>query len=283
MTIALSGGHGFIGNWLAESFKADGQPVVYIERDLDPIQLEEALKKIAPDYIFHLSAYGNHYDQKDTDQIIATNILKTYLILKATKDIPYKAFINFGSSSEYGKKNRPMNEIDLPETDTFYGASKLAGTYLCRAFARQYNKPIVTIRPFSVYGSGEAEFRFIPKVIKHLQSGEEMELAEEPTHDWIYIEDFINAVMLVAKKVELLSGLAVNIGTGICSTNLEVVKELENISGHKLNYKKVKGREYDTTKWVARNDLLKSLGWRQKYFLVDGLKATYKAGLGLVS
>src|SRR3990167_11074036 len=108
MTIAISGLSGFIGKWLSSAFKTEGHSVAIIDRDFDPLVLEVTLKKLNPEFIFHLSAYGNHASQTDTDQIIATNIIKTYLFLKATKDIPYKAFINFGSSSEYGQKNRSM-------------------------------------------------------------------------------------------------------------------------------------------------------------------------------
>ena len=39
--------------------------------------------------------------------------------------IPYKLFVNTGSSSEYGFKQKPMQEDDLPEPNSYYAVAKL--------------------------------------------------------------------------------------------------------------------------------------------------------------
>jgi nucleoside-diphosphate-sugar epimerase len=156
-------------------------------------------------------------------------------------------FYNFSSSS-----------VTL-NTDTFYSATKLCAEHVCNAFAIKYNKSIRNIRPYSVYGEGEASFRFIPTVISKLHNGEEMMLDEYATHDWIYIEDFIDA---------LLNGYS-EIGTGIKTTNIEIVRTLEDISGKKLKYKPSKLRSYDNKNWVAKEGV-------KHISLEEGLLKTYK-------
>lgn len=278
MKALVSGGNGFIGKRLTEILIQQEYKVWNIDRETlgNPIELSKCVMDIKPDYIFHLAAYGNHYDQKDINEILATNILKTFFLLQATQAIDYKAFINVGSSSEYGKKKSTMHEDDCPETDTFYGATKVAATYLARAFAKQYNKPIVTIRPFSVYGPGESSARLIPSIIDALHNNKLFPLDPEPKHDWIYIDDLIDGILIAAHHAKELSGDVVNVGTGKQYTNLDVANMLEKISDKSLSIDYMNSlRNYDSTYWLASNSLLKFLGWTQKHTLKEGLKKTY--------
>lgn len=278
---AISGSNGFIGTHLVKRLRDDGHGVFPIPHDSlqNPIQLKPLLQQFPPDYVIHMAAYGNHSKQKDPTEMVNANILGTHNLLSSLQDIPIQGLINFGSSSEYGKKSKPMSENDVPGTDTFYGATKVASTYLCKAFAKVFRKNVVTVRPFSVYGPGEADFRFIPTMCKSLLTQEPTKLAMEPVHDWIYIDDFTDGVLRVIDNVEKLQGQIVNIGTGEQYSNVQVVNMLENISGKTLTYE-IFGmsdmRIFDTVSWVADNTKLKRLGWIQKHSLRDGLKSTFE-------
>ena len=235
----------------------------------------ESNKKIEGhyDYIFHLAAYGQHIDQRgDVDEIYNTNVMKLLKLLKASNHIKYKAFINIGTSSEYGNKTKSMKETDLLEPDFFYASSKAAGTLLCQTWSNIYNKPIVTIRPFSLYGGHEAKFRFIPKLMMAAVSGEKMEISDG-SHDWIFVTDFIEAMMVVVKNIKKLKGKIVNIGTGKQYTNWEVVEAVGKMT-NRLNVKKGKKRHNDMNKWVANIKLIKSLGWNPRFTLKKGLEET---------
>jgi len=218
-----------------------------------------------------LAAYGQHSQlQTDVDEIYNTNVIKTLKFLKATNKIKYKAFINIGTSSEYGFKKKPMKETDVLEPEMFYAASKAAGTLLCRVWGKQFNKPIVTVRPFSLYGPGEADFRFIPKLMRCLWRGEKFTL-NEGVHDWVYIDDFVDALILVARKISKIRGGVVNVGTGKQTSNMEILKIVQAMVNAPLNVDVVKGRYYDTSHWVADNKLIRSLGWKPKTNLRQGL------------
>lgn len=254
MKALISGMSGFIGTALKNRLESDGYDVVRLEPFLmtnelyvDLSYLIAFIKYHNPDYIFHLSAYGNHYDQVSENEIIGVNIVSTFNLLEVSKNIPYKKFYNFSTSS-----------VTLP-IQTFYSASKMSAELIVNVYKTQYNKPIVNIRPYSIYGIGEAEHRFIPQVIKHLLSGEEMIIDENAVHDWIYIDCFVNA---------LLDGYT-EIGTGIKTNNKEIVILLENISGKKLNYKSGRLRNYDNNNWVCPVGV-------PHISLVDGLTKTFK-------
>lgn len=255
-----------------ERLKSLGHSVVSIPR-LELIELTKLMQQEKPDYIFHLAAYGNMSHQTDIQEIFKANVLNTWNMLLASKDVNYKGFINFGSSSEYGTKDKPMSEKDLPEAFTFYGASKIAGTYLARTFKSQ--KPVVTVRPFSVYGPGEADFRFIPTIMRSMINMARIKVSPG-NHDWIYIDDFIDGVITVMQNAGKLD--IVNIGTGTQYSNfrvLEIAEKVANKQAH-YNYETEKLRLFDTDSWVADNSLLRSLGWQPKHTLEQGLQKTFE-------
>lgn len=276
-TAIVTGANGFIGSHLTKALQARSIEVIPLHHTdlLFPNTLQKQLKELQPAYIFHLAAYGNHGQQHDIDKTIQANILGTYHLLSASVGIPYKAFVNFGTSSEYGKKDAPMWEGSVLEPDTFYAATKAAATHLARVFAKQFDKPIVTIRPFSVYGPGEADWRFIPTVCKGIVTGKPIPVVRYPEHDWIYIDDFISGVLfaMTNPEVELL-----NIGTGKAYANDEILNTLSYIADKAIitNEDAYKEQPHHSSIWIADNWKLTKLGWRQTVKLEEGLKRTWE-------
>lgn len=260
---ALILGHGFISTHLEKRLKKEEVEVIVIS-DKD-IYNSKKPEYFDIDYIFRLSAYGNHYNQClyniDEWKMIEANIFNLFQLLDFSKEINYKAFINFSTSS-----------VNLP-VQTMYSATKHAGEHICQAFAKKYNKPIINIRPYSVFGTGEAQFRFIPMVIRCLETGESMPLDPNAVHDWILVDDFLDALFLILEKG---TETIYDIGNGMSFTNLEIVTILEEISGKKLDYKfNSKLRVYDSGNWQCDIRKLKKLGWFPKHSLREGLAKTY--------
>lgn len=274
-TALISGAHGFLGYHLAKALKELEIDVVALPRAelYDLNKLMSFVNKHEPDYIFAFHAYGNHGMQKEEDKTVMSNYFGTWNLLKATSFINYKAFINVGTSSCYGHKVNQMHETDSLEPDTFYAATKAGALYLARAYAKQYGKPIATVMPFSVYGEGEANWRFIPTAIKNIVQKTTMPFVSKPTHDWIYVSDFIDGVLAVVDSIDKVKGTTINIGTGTAFNNREVLTHLEIISGQTCtveeNYQE---QPHHSPLWIADNTKLKGLGWKQKISLHEGLK-----------
>ena len=87
-----------------------------------------------------------------------------------------------------------------------------------------------------------------------------MTLDESATHSWIFIDDLVKAVF--AGETEL--------GGGVKTSNIEIVRILEGISGKKLNYIPGKLRSYDTDDWTPPEGVCYTS-------LHDGLKQTYES------
>lgn len=240
-TAVISGSTGFIGSHLANTLRKKGIRVVPLSHELfdDPIKLRCFFEREKPDYIYHLAAYGNMAYQTEATQIFEANLLGTFMMLNQSKHIPYKAFINVSSSS-----------VILPY-QTMYSATKRGAEELCKAFVNEYGKQIVSIRPFSVYGPGEAAHRFIPTVFRSCLEGEALVLADG-SHDWIYIDEVVNVLLNARNFPPSFSGEALDAGTGTCTSNADVVRLIEKITGKKANIVAHKQlRQFDTNNWKA--------------------------------
>lgn len=268
MKCLITGVTGFIGRHLSTKLLALGHQVVELKWEQlykDP-SLQRFVKEVNPDYIYHLAAYGNKYDQQDEWKILKANVQALFKLLQATKNIDYRAFINFSSSST------------LLKYETFYSATKGAGERIVDAFVNKYGKNVVTVRPYSVYGPDDDPKHFIPVAIKAFKEDLELKVALGE-HDWIYIDDFIDGLLKVAKNIEKLKGRCVNIGTGVSSSNYAIISILRDIFQRRGKVHRAgKLREYDNQNWVADNKVLKSLGWKPEIDLEEGLERLVYGG-----
>lgn len=299
--VLLTGGAGFIGaNLIREliRLKYDVNLVLKESSDLwrtrevlnkvkvyhvdllNKKKLAKIVNKINPNFIIHLATYSNYRKQTDVEKIIDANIKGTLNLLLASKNINYKLFINTGSSSEYGIKNKPMNELTSLNPISFYAVTKASTTFLCQVFAKEYKKPIVTLRPFSVYGPYEEEKRFIPTIVKAVISNKPIKLTPgTQRRDFIYIKDLVDIYIKTLSYGKKLSGQILNIGTGIEYTNDEVVQTLFKVANKKVRIEKgaYPPRLWDNQHWVANISKTKTfLKWKPNNTLFEGLKKTYE-------
>ncbi len=264
MISLVTGSSGFIGKHLVTALKKRGDTVVTIPHQMliEPLELDAFMKATDPDYIFHLAAYGNMYNQKDIPQTFMSNLLGTFNLLQATMEIPYKSFINVSSSS-----------VLLPH-QTMYSATKRGAEELCRAYVDEFDKSIVTVRPFSVYGEGEADFRFIPTVFRSCMTGEMMDIVPDAVHDWIYIDDLISVLIDKAEDINEWRVEVFNAGTGKGHTNLEVMRAIEGITRKNCQYRFVGSlRSFDNKQWV--NDEANAA--TQAIDIYEGLQKYYES------
>ncbi len=277
MKYLISGASGFIGSNLRKYLEENGHSVKSIKREWfnDIETLTKECLTYNPDYIIHLASYGNMAWQTEEDEIVSTNILKTYLLLKVTKDIPYKLFVNVSTSSVYGERVDAMREDMALHGKSFYAVTKIAGEGLCTAFAKKYDKNIISIRPFSIFGEYEDERRFIPVVIKSIKENKSFKLDENACHDWVYVKDFIDALMAL---IETKNSGVYNIGTGVQRTNLQVVNTISELMNRKAIYESVGNLRSGDSRysWVADITQLKKINYKEKYGFEEGIKRTIK-------
>jgi nucleoside-diphosphate-sugar epimerase len=297
--VVITGATGFVGANLAERLVHDGHSVYLLLREgsqswriehllphlrpvvvnlLDRQGLKEALKPIRPDWIFHLAAYGAYAWQEDLDTALQTNFLGTINLVEACREIEFEAFINTGSSSEYGLKGYAPSEDDFLNPNSYYAVTKASATLFCGYIAQSFNLPIYTLRLYSVYGPYEDPRRLIPTLIlKGLERSLPPLVHPEVARDFIFTEDVNNACMLVASRASMLPfGSIYNVGTGRQTTLRDIVeltRKIFDISSEP-QWSTMEGRSWDTDIWVANNSKLRATGWKQEYEFEDGYSQT---------
>ena len=268
--VLITGIRGLIGSHLKIACEAQGYTVHGTTR-ADSIETTlNLLRQVSPSYIFHTAA-----ELVDESKMFCTNVSLTHAILHYCKNAKQslKRLVILGSSSEYGRKTEPMAEHMSLEPETIYEGTKAASTMLARSFSISYGIPILIIRPFTVYGPGEKPSKFIPLL---LALPDKIRLSEG-MHDYIYIDDFVRILLEIMSSCKSLFDI-VNIGTGKQTSNLEVVRTVERITGHIFYMEPAQGKPYDSSSWVCDTEYLRTTyGLTANITLEEGLKSTIRS------
>jgi nucleoside-diphosphate-sugar epimerase len=302
MRVLITGATGFIGANLAHFFVNEKTDVHILLREssntwrinsilsilnkhycdlTDREDIKKIISEIRPNIILHLAMYGGYPFQSDSLKMININYIGTINLLDACIEEGFDCFINTGSSSEYGIKEKPMKESDLLEPIDIYGASKSAATLYCQALAKKYNLPIFTLRLFSPYGYYEESTRLIPYLIVSMLKNQKIKISSPyAVRDFIFIEDVIDAfIKIIDKKDQIPAGTILNVGSGFDTKVIEVFETLKRVIGYQMDFY-LEGFPRDSDKlqvWRANTKKIqKILGWRPKYNLRDGLIKTIK-------
>lgn len=213
--------------------------------------------------VFFLSAYGNMADHTNERAIIRANITDLIHTLNSVSWENIESFVFISTSS-----------VKL-KFQTMYSRTKKAAEEILLAFMEKYNAPITIIRPFSVTGVGEQEAHLIPTLINSVLNDKVINLAPDPKHDFIDIDDVVAGILnLSANRARGIFEL----GTGNSYSNKDVLGIVEKQTGIKSNVTIVHGlRPYDNEDWVSTNFRSRNWGWTPDKTLEDSIKEMINA------
>ena len=297
--ILITGATGFVGSCFARSLADGTRPIGILTRgesnlwriqdivdrtqviraDLrDYSAVREGVKDFAPDVVYHFATFGGMRHELDEGKIVETNVLACANLLAALADRDYSAFINVGSSSEYGPKAQPMSENDKPEPTSGYGKSKLLATFMCQADAATRGRPNVTLRLFSPYGRYEDGRRLVPSVILSCLKGLAPELSSPASvRDFVYIDDVIEALGLAAARIDSVKGEIINIGSGQQTSVEEIASRVIGITdcACEARWKSRERGQDEPAAWSANIEKAERLlSWRPRHDIESGLRKT---------
>jgi polyisoprenyl-phosphate glycosyltransferase len=239
--------------------------------------LQQTIIKIKPQTVFNLSAYGAYPRQVDVEKIHLTNYIGTLNLLRAVSEYGCSAFVQAGTSSEYGTNCAGPKERSelIPNSD--YAVSKVGASYLIKYFGKIHNFPCVNLRIFSVYGPWEERDRFIPSIISHGLQGQYPNLVDRDiSRDFVYVDDCSNAFVKAALRAcRINPGESINVATGIKTT----IEDVANLSRKLFNIKEeprfssMPNRKWDLNEWYGDiEEAKKILGWQSVTSFEQGLR-----------
>ena len=232
-----------------------------------------------PNTIFHLASYGSYSFENNKDLIIQTNFNSSVNLVNLLNKKGISAFINAGSSSEYGLNCSGPSEESKCLPDSTYAISKLAFSEYLQYLGRIDKFPCLNLRLYSVYGNFEDPSRLIPSILKAGTQGKWIDLVDSKiSRDFVHVDDVCKAFIKSASIIKNFDyGDSINIGTGRCTT----IKELTKICNEIFDYKtqpvfgNMSNRNWDRSDWFANiSKANKVLGWSPQINLEEGLKQT---------
>lgn len=189
---------------LAQRLKLLRQGAKVLEGDVrDSDSLEKALHDHSPDVVIHLAAIpiartANNFPQ----EAVQININGTVNLLEAIRSVGgVKRFVFVSSSFVYGhfsknnaSEDHPLNPIDI------YGATKLSGEILTKAYWARFGVEYSIVRPSAVYGSGDANRRVVQKMVENAMKGLPLTMDNGGVSclDFTYIDDIVSGIVLAA-------------------------------------------------------------------------------------
>lgn len=208
----------------------------------DKEKMSDVFKKYKPNAIMHLAA-ESHVDRsiENPYEFLNTNISGTYTLLECSRE--FYQTLNDSKKSKFIFHHVSTDEVygDLGNTNAFfteqtsyspsspYSASKASSDHLVRAWNRTYNLPTVITNCSNNYGPYHFPEKLIPHIILNAINGKKLPIYGDGNQirDWLYVDDHIRALMLVATKAA--PGESYNIGGNNEKKNLEVVEDICNI------------------------------------------------------
>jgi UDP-glucose 4-epimerase len=306
-TIFLTGGAGFIGSTLIGRLIERNRLVVFdnLSRNAlanrpyaahpnlnlvvgdvtDAAALDDAMRAADPNVVVHMAAIaGIDTVIKSPTTTMRVNLMGTVNALESARQLKrLERFVDFSTSEVFGSNAFRAQESGLAsigavgEARWIYAVSKLTGEHLAHAYHREFGLPIVTLRPFNVYGPNQvgegAIHRFVTQALQH----KDIEIHGDGTQirAWCYVDDMVAGVLLAMEHPKAI-GESFNIGNGravvtiygLANTVVRVLNSKSSIRFIRKDYVDIELRVPNVNK--ARE----LLGFEAKVDLDEGLART---------
>ena len=303
MKIMITGGMGFIGSHLCEQLLMEKHDLVVLTKSFlkkhnianisKKIKVEkidvtnfkklgQSIQKNKPNVIIHLAGQTSHsqsFEQPLND--IDSNAKSTLFILEEIRKSKLKCRFILGSTFiVIGRPQKiPIDEKTPCWPTTVYGANRLASEHYCKIYHEVYGLDTVTFRITNSFGPREQVIstkNAVNFLIYEAFKGNIITIFKKGKffRDLIYISDVISGIKTIMKKGK--SGELYWISSGKKIWFYELAKLLEKLTNAKVKFVKTPNytKKVDVGNFVVNNSKLRSLGWKPKMNLDEGIKKT---------
>lgn len=307
MATLITGIEGFLGTHLARRLHAEGTKVVGLDvatnaevrpwpvvvGDVgDRTFLEQLFAKHDVTEVVHAGGVsGPHICNNLPAKVFEVNVGGTLNLFEVARTRGMRGRIVFlSSSSAYGEAAEKascvtpvVEELPLLASEP-YGSSKVACEAMVRAFVRQFDLDIVSLRVSIVYGAGRTAYCGITRMLKAALDGEPIPVDDgcDVPLPWIYIDDLVAALKagLDAGRPQVRStdALAYNVTGPGYPTFREIagiVQEL--VPGATVQETGEPDKYAMNARKMSLDAIRRDLGWEPTTSIRDGVGLLHKA------
>lgn len=306
-TFLVIGGAGFIGSHVVQQLlQEDVREVIVYDNFARGalLHLDESIKdsrlKINPfggdirdtdilnktmegvDGVFHLAAMWLLHCKDFPRTAFDVNIQGTFNVLEACVKNNISRLVFSSSASVYGDAVEvPMTEDHPFKNRNFYGATKIAGEAMARAFFDRYGLNYVGLRYMNVYGPNQdqtaAYTGVIPIMLNKIDANKTPEINGDgsQSYDFITVQDTARCTILAMKSE--VTDQYYNVGTGVQTSIKSLCDAILRLKGSNLRVNYNPYSQEDTRRLVqnrigstskSKNDL----GFEYRDNLESGLR-----------
>ena len=305
MKILITGGMGFIGSNLIDLLLQEKHNIIVLTKSYskkknishiqDKIKVEKVditnhrklsniIEQYKPEMIIHLAGETSHSKSFENPlKDIDSNAKSTLFLLEKIREMQLKCRFILGSTFiVIGKpKKLPVNENSPCNPTTIYGVNRLAGEQYCKIYHEVYGIDTISFRITNSFGPREqivAKKNAINFLIHQAYRGEKITIFNEGKffRDLIYISDVVSAIKIIMKKGK--SGNLYWISSNKKTWFYKLGNMLEKLTNAKTKFVETPRytKKVDVGNFVVDNSKLRSLGWKPKISIEEGIEKTLK-------
>lgn len=234
------------------------------------------------DAVIHLAAMWLLHCKDFPRTAFHVNIEGTFNVLEACVKNNIKRLVYSSSASVYGDASEvPMTEAHPFNNKNFYGATKIAGEAMCRAYHDRYGLSYVGLRYMNVYGPHQdqtaAYTGVIPIMLNKIDAGEAPVINGDGTqaYDFIDVEDVARCNIFALMSE--ISDEFYNVGTGVQTSIKELCETILELKNSKLKvtynpYSEDDARQLVQNRIGCPKKASSDIGFKYKYDLRTGLQ-----------
>jgi GDP-4-dehydro-6-deoxy-D-mannose reductase len=232
MRALITGGKGFVGQWLAAHLKDGGDEVAVIDIETDVADgaaVRHVMADVNPDAVYHLAAMTH---------------VGTAELLAAARTLPRAPRVLVVSSAEvYGvvkPEQLPLSERTPVAPASPYAASKLAAEAVALQAWRGFGQPVLVVRPFNHIGPGQSPNFFVPALAKRIVEAKRLGASTlsvgtlTTRRDFTDVRDVVVAYRLLIEQGE--PGAVYNVCSGRDVAMSDVAAQLLTLAGADLTF-----------------------------------------------
>ncbi|MFQ5718257.1 MAG: NAD-dependent epimerase/dehydratase family protein [Acidobacteriota bacterium] len=295
--VLVTGGCGLVGSAVVRRLCAAGRDVTVFDRPdlaIDLLTGEESIHRVTGDVrvpgdlarlsdgdwdlVFHLAAQTDvRASTQDPVVDFEVNAVGTLQVLEWARAHGVRRFIYPSTVAVYDPgADMPLAETARVAPTSPYGASKLAGESLARAWGRTYGLEVVIVRLFNAYGPGMTKY-VIHDLVRKLEADPHRLTVlgtGEQIRDYLHVRDVAAALDLVASRASPDSVFNLGSGQPVRIADLaRMIVQVMDLADVEVVFT---GASWpgDIKEWYADPARLRELGWEPEVSLGDGLAET---------
>jgi UDP-glucose 4-epimerase len=213
------------------------------------------------------------------------DLIGTYNVLEAanaTRD-SVERYVGFSTSEVFGTHAFNVGEAHVTtigsvgEARWTYAVAKLAAEHFARAYHDEFGLPIVSVRPFNVYGPGQIGGGAIRAFIETALEGNDLVVRGDGSQirAWCYVDDMVEALLLVLEHEDAV-GETFNVGNARSTVTIyDLAQRVRRLTGADVDILFEPHRSADVEIRIPNVEKARAmLGFEAGVDLDDGLART---------